>query len=432
MRTHVSPHDRYFADSYQEARRRFREVAATRGAEISSLPLQCRGPDDEPLTIDIGWFGSKTPARLLMHCSGIHGVEGFAGSAIQLRILEGLQPPAANDAIVLVHVLNPFGMAWLRRFNEHNVDLSRNWLDASATWAGVPEVYRLVDDFLNPSTIRALDLFYLKASLLILRYGMSPLRQAIVGGQFEHPEGLFYGGGRLEEGPALFKGWLDENLSMVRRLFVLDVHTGLGRWRQNMLFFPLRSVEDDELPDDIRQTLVEDFVRSGVGYDVRGGHAEVYTQLFGSIPVGLSHPGVWHLSRGTDAAGTAIGELSPSPRQPRRPPSVQDCAEKAVLSAVERLARRGSRRRGQGLCGCSPGRPVPVAGSHVRRYVGWVTGGPQAAANRRRGSTSVSAQRSAFRAHPGRCAVCRGGSRALVRSGRSPGRLIPHRAGIRR
>ena len=282
---HVSRPDRYFSDTYQEARRRFREVATATGAQISSLPLECRGPDGAALTIDIGWIGSKTPTRLLMHCGGIHGVEGFAGSAIQLRALDGLEPVGADDAIVFVHILNPFGMAWLRRFNEHNVDLSRNWLEEGAAWTGAPRVYRLVSHFLNPAVIRPWDLFYLKAILLILRYGFSPLRQAIAGGQYEDPQGLFYGGSRLEEGPAKFKAWLNDNRSTVRRLFVIDVHTGLGRWRQNSLFFPVRSVEDDALPDDIRAGLIQDFTQSEIGYEVRGGHGEVYKQLFGGVRV---------------------------------------------------------------------------------------------------------------------------------------------------
>jgi hypothetical protein len=36
----------------------------------------------------------------------------------------------ADAAIVLVHILNPYGMAWLRRFNENNVDYQLDWADA--------------------------------------------------------------------------------------------------------------------------------------------------------------------------------------------------------------------------------------------------------------------------------------------------------------
>ena len=44
-----------------------------------------------------------------------HGVEGFAGSAIQLRILDDPPQLLDEETLVLVHVLNPYGMAWLRR-----------------------------------------------------------------------------------------------------------------------------------------------------------------------------------------------------------------------------------------------------------------------------------------------------------------------------
>ena len=57
-----------------------------------------------------------------MHSSGLHGIEGIAGSAIQLFWLQQSIPLLPKDrAIILVHVLNPYGMAWLRRFNEDNV-----------------------------------------------------------------------------------------------------------------------------------------------------------------------------------------------------------------------------------------------------------------------------------------------------------------------
>ena len=276
----------YFSRSYAEARQRFRDAAGRIGVSIESLLLQCRGPDGDTLTIDIAWIGSKTPRHVVLHCSGIHGVEGFTGSAIQLRILEELGQVDGDHAVILVHVLNPYGMAWLRRFNEHNVDLNRNWLEPNATWAGTPKIYRNISDFLNPTVIRPWDAFYLRAILVILKYGMGPLRQAIAGGQYGDPTGLFYGGNRLEEGPTLFRTWLRSNLSSIGRLFVFDVHTGLGKWRQNALFCKLRSVDEDELPEEISATIVADFEKSdAVGYEFRGGHVAVYKQLFTHIPL---------------------------------------------------------------------------------------------------------------------------------------------------
>lgn len=67
------------------------------------MDLDGTRPHGEPLTIDIGWLGAGRPRRVLFHSSGLHGVEGFAGSAIQLKLLDSL-PQIPNDgAIVLVH-----------------------------------------------------------------------------------------------------------------------------------------------------------------------------------------------------------------------------------------------------------------------------------------------------------------------------------------
>jgi len=62
--------------------------------------------------------------------SGIHGIEGFAGSAVQLALLDKWNRGELDGkpTIVLVHVMNPFGMANWRRWNENSVDLNRNLL----------------------------------------------------------------------------------------------------------------------------------------------------------------------------------------------------------------------------------------------------------------------------------------------------------------
>ena len=163
---------RYFAPSYPDARRRFRDAAVSAGAGLERVPLTSRGPDDGALTIDIAWVGSRRPRHAVIHGSGIHGVEGFAGSAIQLKALEVVQPPGPADAIIFVHVLNPFGMAWLRRVNEHNVDLNRNWREPGGTLTGIPELYREISTFLNPTVMRRWDAFYLRAAVATHKYGL--------------------------------------------------------------------------------------------------------------------------------------------------------------------------------------------------------------------------------------------------------------------
>ncbi len=219
---------RFFSADYEIARERFRQAAERAGARLDALELDATGPDGGDLTIDIAWFGSERPRHVLLHSSGIHGVEAFAGSAIQLQWLEeGISPPE-NTAIVMVHVLNPYGMAWLRRFNESNVDLNRNFLPPDVPYRGGPEGFEQFDSFLNPSTPPTWDFYHLRAGWLVLRHGMSTLKQAIAGGQYENPKGLFFGGRALEEGPRKFQQFVLDRFADVERLVVVDVHTGLG------------------------------------------------------------------------------------------------------------------------------------------------------------------------------------------------------------
>jgi len=86
----------------------------------------------------------------VIHSSGVHGVEGYLGSAIQLRYLHELllqneemmkscradngtqvpetESPMKGRKVLLIHAVNPNGMRHHRRTNENNVDLNRNVL----------------------------------------------------------------------------------------------------------------------------------------------------------------------------------------------------------------------------------------------------------------------------------------------------------------
>jgi len=130
----VSGAERFFAPDYTTARERFRAAARRIGAGLHALPLAAVGPIGETLTIDIAWLGPADARAALLHTSGLHGVEAFAGSAVQHALLNDPPAIAPGCALVLVHVLNPWGMAWLRRTNENNVDLNRNFLREENRW----------------------------------------------------------------------------------------------------------------------------------------------------------------------------------------------------------------------------------------------------------------------------------------------------------
>ncbi len=224
----MTPSERFFSTDYFTARNRFRELVGTVSGRLETISIDAKGSKGEDLSIDIAWFGVATPRRVLLHSSGLHGVEGFAGSAIQLQLMNTLPTLSKDSALIIVHVLNPYGMAWLRRFNENNVDLNRNFL-ADESYNDVPPTYAQLDPFLNPQSPPATDLFTLKAGWLILRHGMPALKQAVVGGQYEYPKGLFFGGKRLEQGPEKYKTFLTLHLASAERIIAIDVHTGLGK-----------------------------------------------------------------------------------------------------------------------------------------------------------------------------------------------------------
>ena len=97
-----------FSDTYEQARERFRK--ATAGVEHGAIEVV------DGLTIDWAFTGDRDATRVLVLSSGLHGVEGFGGSAMQLQMLaEG-----TGVATLWVHALNPWGMKHLRRVNENS------------------------------------------------------------------------------------------------------------------------------------------------------------------------------------------------------------------------------------------------------------------------------------------------------------------------
>jgi hypothetical protein len=227
--------DNYFSEDYSIARRRFREGVARAKGQLHSISIAAKGPDHETLTMDIAWFGTAQPSHLLLHTSGLHGVEAFAGSAIQLRVLDDFPALPSDVAVVLGHVLNPYGMAWLRRFNENNVDLNRNFLAPGQRCDGSSEAYAILDRLLNPASPPSSDFFLARAAWAIVKHGMPALRQAVGGGQYDFPRGIMFGGRQREQGPREFEVFLVKHLNDVQRVIAIDVHTGLGRFGEDTL-----------------------------------------------------------------------------------------------------------------------------------------------------------------------------------------------------
>lgn len=230
--------DNYFPADYFAARAAFRCHAAA--AEQSTHVIAALGPQGETLSLDSAYLGSPAPRQLLLLTSGMHGVEGYVGSALQqLWLAEFASPLPPDTGVLLVHALNPYGFAHGRRTNEHNVDLNRN---ALATFPGPANpAYRALDAWLNPpGPVPRLDNFFWSVLPRALRHGRAALVQAIAAGQYEFPQGLFYGGRAREPSLAIFAGLLAApRFAGVQRVWHLDLHSGLGRYGHYQLLLEL-------------------------------------------------------------------------------------------------------------------------------------------------------------------------------------------------
>jgi hypothetical protein len=229
-----------FAPDYVTARRRFLDLAGARGYELESHPIGCPGPQGEELTIDVASRGDVRPRGVVVVSSGLHGVEGYFGSAVQAAVLreEAVHALPGDVRRVLIHALNPFGFAWVRRANEENVDLNRNFLRPGEPYEGSPPRYAALDGLLNPKhPPRRLDAlrFRLQSARAILRHGMPELKQAIAGGQYDFPRGLFFGGTGLAQTGRILAEHLPRWIGAAANVLHLDFHTGLGRWGTGQL-----------------------------------------------------------------------------------------------------------------------------------------------------------------------------------------------------
>ena len=219
------------ADGFNSARTKFLDVATAAGAAIISHEHPERGPDGAALATDVAVLGQPDAPNRLLVVSGTHGVEGFAGSMCQSTWLrDGISVPDACS-IVLVHAINPYGFAWVRRVNEDNVDLNRNCIDFGASLPSNPGYDELApalvpeswDDGTRKRTAEQL-LEYAG------RHGFDGLQAAVSTGQYRHPSGIFFGGTQPVWSQRTLEAIVRRHLGGAERVAIIDLHTGLGEF----------------------------------------------------------------------------------------------------------------------------------------------------------------------------------------------------------
>lgn len=222
----------YFAATYVEARERFLVAATVRGLAVEShVHPEVHGAEHEPLAIDVACMGPASADVVLLLTSGTHGAEGFCGSGVQVgllhdsRFLDAVQ--ASGARVVLLHALNPYGFSHLRRTNEDNIDLNRNFRSFSPRPS--PNLkYAAVHDFIVPATWPPGPEDVARMEAYVATQGMRALQAAVSGGQCEYPDGLFYGGIAPAWSNTVLRQLLRDEGARRRTLGWIDFHTGLG------------------------------------------------------------------------------------------------------------------------------------------------------------------------------------------------------------
>ena len=223
----------YFSATYPEARNEFIAAAEAAGGTIESFRNPNLGAEGEALYTDVALFNLENANSILVLGSGTHGVEGFAGSGIQVGLLRNGIADTLPKGVGLLcyHALNPYGFSHLRRFNEDNVDLNRNFVNHSEPHP-TNETYDQLAGLIEPSSLSVWQTF--KAKLVFAWYGVTKgklwLKTAISQGQYNHPQGLFFGGKAETWSNRLLQGIIQRHLTTASRVVLIDFHTGLGEY----------------------------------------------------------------------------------------------------------------------------------------------------------------------------------------------------------
>lgn len=220
-----------FASTYSEARSKFLEMAAACSLKAESWRNPASGPDGEGLWTDVVTLGAADAPMVLLANSATHGVEGFCGAGS----LTGWLGTAPQDTIpeavrvVLVHAINPYGFAWLRRVNEDNVDLNRNFITHGSA-AGANPDYDALHAYLLPQRWDQESFVTLREAFAgyAREHGAMAAQAALSRGQYAHPDGVFFGGDQATWSNRTFREIVATRAAGARHLAFLDFHTGLG------------------------------------------------------------------------------------------------------------------------------------------------------------------------------------------------------------
>ncbi len=274
----------YYQETYDESRNAFLTGVADakrRFRNVKTSEFQVPSDIDSNLIMDFCYIPPQQDTnRLFVLISGTHGIEGYAGSAIQQMFMkELLDSEIVKDmGVLLIHSFNPFGQKYYRKATEFNVDLNRNCGTDNSLFEhknpGYGDLYDLLcpSGVVNKNSLRN-QFFYLVAIWNILKESMATLRQAALQGQYEFPEGFYYGGNDFTPQTAALQSFLPEIFEPYGLIFAIDLHTAYGEWA-NLHLFP--NPEKDEEIKSLTESLFE-------GYHIDWGDSDDFYTIVGDL-----------------------------------------------------------------------------------------------------------------------------------------------------
>ena len=237
-----------FYNEYDEVRTHLLDTVEELKTEGHNVQLSSHAIDEKDgLYIDSLYIpATENQTNLIVITTGVHGIEGYIGSVMLDVFWEEIYSSEinkANTGVLVVANVNPYGMKYHRRYNENNVDLNRNFiLDWDTFDMTVNKDYPKVDSFLGPKetmgNIIGHELgFYGSLVKEVIEDGADVISNALLGGQYEAPEGVYYGGNGDEASTTYLKDVFQQTLeSEYKNVVHIDVHSGYGP-RYSMVIF---------------------------------------------------------------------------------------------------------------------------------------------------------------------------------------------------
>lgn len=195
----------------------------------------------------------------VLSTSGIHGVEGYTGSAIQTSLVKEINaiPDSSRKNlpnIMLVHGMNPYGMKYMLRVNANNVDLNRNNIVDESIFESDFKFTRdmpVLDRLMNPTTLTEYYMMPYLLAMSFIKYGMARCTQGVVTGQYSDRMQMSYGGKCHQPELVSFFREVGDLVNSGDTVYHMDIHTGYGKYMNEYLMVGT--------PDDkIRATAVLD------------------------------------------------------------------------------------------------------------------------------------------------------------------------------